>query len=288
MENNFKNINPFYKLLRFLSVSNETPVREVITEEPTTDSQIRESVISDVQCKRKTYARTTYRRRNYADYINELVRANERYAYTYISNLSYSEKTYQAFRNAMEIRSATPIDRFVHSLTFRAEAINNGYITLTEQGNYLCAMALIRMQIDNFLIAWAGLACKDRTKFFTYYDSGMPINRLTDRDGNLLTQGYIVNSYAEIDPIIKEIYKNGNDYIHPSHVIQEASIDLTNGIQMLSYKEYQCPDSLKREAKKHMMIANNVLCNILCRWVLLKHGNDLGVSNMQSDNEPQL
>ena len=283
MENNFKNINPFYKLLRFLSVSNETPVREVITEESTTDSQIRESVISDVQCKRKTYDRTTYRRRNYADYINELVRANERYAYTYISNLSYSEKTYQAFRNAMEIRSATPIDRFVHSLTFRAEAINNGYITLTEQGNYLCAMALIRMQIDNFLIAWAGLACKDRTKFFTYYDSGMPINRLTDRDGNLLTQGYIVNSYAEIDPIIKEIYKNGNDYIHPSHVIQEASIDLTNGIQMLSYKEYQCPDSLKREAKKHMMIANNVLCNILCRWVLLKHGNDLGVSNMESN-----
>lgn len=281
MENNFKNINPFYKLLRFLSVSNETPVRDVITEEPTTDSQIRESVISDVQCKRKTYARTTYRRRNYADYINELVMANERYAYTYISNLSYSEKTYQAFRNAMEITSATPIDLFVHSITFRAEAINNGYQALTEGGNYLCAIALIRMQLDNFLIAWAGLACKNRDEFYVAYQSGKPINKLTDKEGNRLTQNFIVNSYAEIDPLVKEIYKNGNDFIHPSHIFQEQSIDLTNGIRMRSYKEYECPEPMKREAKKHMMIANNLLCNILCRWVQLKHGVDLGISKTE-------
>lgn len=285
MENNFKNVNPFYKLL---SQGNRIPDNDAILENAATDSPICNSVISEMQCKRTSYKPASYRRQYYADYIYELIRANERYAYTYISNLNYSEKTYQAFRNAMEIRSATPIDRFVHSLTFRAEAINNGYVALTEQGNYLCAMALTRMQIDNFIIAWAGLACKDRDKFYTYYDSGKPINQLEDHKKNKLTQGYIIKSYADIDPLVKEIYENGNEYIHPSHVIQEASIDLTNGIQMLSYKEYQCPDSLKREAKKHMMIANNVLCNILCRWVLLKHGKDLGVSNMDADSGKQI
>jgi hypothetical protein len=280
MTNIFKNIRPFYKeALNYVGQKIQCCISAPQDGDKSDNLPNLESNIQEERASRRTFRP----RRHYMDGIKELVRINEKYAYTYISNLSYSEKTYQTFREAMETRSATPIDRFVHSLTFRAEAINNGYTTLTEQGNYLCAMALIRMQIDNFLIAWAGLACQNRDKFFMYYDSGKSINKLTDRDGNLLTQGYIVNSYADIDPLIREIYKNGNDYIHPSHVIQEASIDLTSGIQLLSYKEYQCPDSLKREAKKHMMIANNVLCNILCRWIMLKHGNDLGVSNMESD-----
>lgn len=213
-----------------------------------------------------------YRRRNYMNSIISLVKANERYAYTYISNLKYSEKLFQAFRNAMETKSATPIDLFVHSITFRAESINSGYISLIEQGNYLCAISLIRMQIDNFLICWAGLACKDRSRFFTTYQEGKPINKLTDKDGNQLTQGFIVRSYSEIDPIVKEIYQGGNDYVHPSHIFQEESIDLSNGIQLLSYKNHECSEDTKRLAKKHMMIANNLLADCLVRWVQLKHG----------------
>lgn len=248
----YKNVNPFFK-----------------------------SLFKEESTKRKYPRKTSPRKKHYMDYINDLVKANEKYPYTYISNLKYSEKMYQAFRNAMEIKSATPIDLFVHSITFRAEAINNGYLTLTEQGNYLCAIALIRMQIDNFLIAWAGLACKDRDKFFLAYNSGKPINRLTDKDGNQLTQGFIVNSYSEIDPLVKEIYKNGNDYVHPSRLFQDESIDLTNGIQFLSYKEHETPPEVQNEARKHMLICNNLIANTLCRWVMLKHGIDIEVEEPQ-------
>lgn len=255
----YKNIAPFYK----------EAIKKVYLEitRDSIDRRIRESVRTPVW--------------DYMAGIRELVRINELYPYTYISNLRYSEKTYNTFRKAMEITSATPIDLFVHSITFRAEAINNGYQALTESGNYLCAIALIRMQLDNFLIAWAGLACKNRDEFYVAYQSGKPINKLTDKEGNRLTQNFIVNSYAEIDPLVKEIYKNGNDFIHPSHIFMEHSIDLTNGIRMQSYKEYECPEPMKREAKIHMMIANNLLCNILCRWVQLKHGVDLGISKME-------
>ena len=255
----YKNIAPFYK------EAIKNVYREITR--GSIDRRIRESIRTPV-C-------------DYMDGIRELVRINELYPYTYISNLRYSEKTYNTFRKAMEITSATPIDLFVHSITFRAEAINNGYQALTESGNYLCAIALIRMQLDNFLIAWAGLACKNRDEFYVAYQSGKPINKLTDKEGNRLTQNFIVNSYAEIDPLVKEIYQNGNDFIHPSHIFMEHSIDLTNGIRMQSYKEYECPEPMKREAKIHMMIANNLLCNILCRWVQLKHGVDLGISKME-------
>lgn len=255
----FKNIAPFYK------EAIKKVYREITRD--SIDRRIRASIRTPVW--------------DYMDGIRDLVRINERYPYTYISNLRYSEKTYNTFREAMEITSATPIDLFVHSITFRAEAINNGYQALTESGNYLCAIALIRMQLDNFLIAWAGLACKNRDEFYVAYQSGKPINKLTDKEGKLLTQNFIVNSYAEIDPLVKEIYQNGNDFIHPSHIFMEHSIDLTNGIRMQSYKEYETPEPMKREAKKHMMIANNLLCNILCRWVQLKHGIDLGISKME-------
>lgn len=261
----FKNIAPFYK------EAIKNVYREITRD--SIDRRIRESIRTPVW--------------DYMDGIRDLVRINERYPYTYISNLRYSEKTYNTFRKAMEITSATPIDLFVHSITFRAEAINNGYQALTESGNYLCAIALIRMQLDNFLIAWAGLACKNRDEFYVAYQSGKPINKLTDKEGNRLTQNFIVNSYAEIDPLVKEIYQNGNDFIHPSHIFMEHSIDLTNGIRMQSYKEYECPEPMKREAKIHMMIANNLLCNILCRWVQLKHGVDLGISNL-NDTEARL
>lgn len=234
------------------------------------------SVLTDKNATKGTKSvppiRKSVRKKNYMDYIYALVKANEKYPYTFISNLKYSENMFQAFRNAMETKSATPIDLFVHSITFRSEAINNGYTALTEQGNYLCAMALIRMQIDNFLLAWAGLAAKDREKFFLYYNTGKPINKLTDKDGNYLTQGFIVKTYSEVDPLVSEIYKEGNDYVHPSHIFQEESIDLTNRVQLLSYKNHECSEETKMAAKRHMLIANNILANCLVRWVKLKHG----------------
>lgn len=278
----YKNQNPFYNetvddsnlLMERISLCIASPTNE---EDINNDSKIK---INTAFSRQESHSYTR-RRKNYMDGIRELVRINDKYPYTYISNLMYSEKTYNTFREAMETKAASPIDLFVHSITFRAEAINNGYQTLTEHGNYLCAIALIRMQLDNFLIAWAGLACKNRDEFYVAYQSGKPINKLTDKEGKLLTQNFIVNSYAEIDPLVKEIYQNGNDFIHPSHIFMEHSIDLTNGIRMQSYKEYECPEPMKREAKIHMMIANNLLCNILCRWVQLKHGVDLGISKME-------
>lgn len=227
---------------------------------------------------------TQHPRRRTSYYLNpvmELVHANEQYPYTYINNLKYSKKLYDALRKAMETKSATPIDLFVHSIAFRAEAINSGYNSLTEQGNYLCAIALIRMQIDNFLMAWAGLLSKDRDKFYLYYNTGRPVNQLTDAQGNKLTQGYLVNTFAEREPSVKEIYQSGNEYIHPSHIFQEESISLTSGIRLLSYSDYECSEETKREARRHMLIANNLLASVLVEWVHLKHGRD----NIQnSDN----
>ena len=289
----YKNLNPFYKeivgsfnlLRKDVSLCIVSPAKEKTINNDSKINPKKLSVVFDntspQPLPKQEKCSYTRRKINYMDGIRDLVRINELYPYTYISNLRYSEKTYNTFRKAMEITSATPIDLFVHSITFRAEAINNGYQALTESGNYLCAIALIRMQLDNFLIAWAGLACKNRDEFYVAYQSGKPINKLTDKEGNRLTQNFIVNSYAEIDPLVKEIYKNGNDFIHPSHIFMEHSIDLTNGIRMQSYKEYECPEPMKREAKIHMMIANNLLCNILCRWVQLKHGVDLGISKME-------
>lgn len=214
------------------------------------------------------------RRRHYLTSICELIKANEKYPYKYISNLKYSEKTYKAFRNAMQSRSAMSLDLFVHSLTFRAEMINSGFLSLTEQNNYLCAMALTRMMIDTFLIAWAGVICKDRDKFLYDFQNGKPINRLTDSEGNQLTQGFLVKNYAEVDPLVKEIYQNGNDYIHPSHVFQEESVNLTGGISLQSYQQHDAPEELKRLTVRHMVIANNALCDALLHLVRIKHGDE--------------
>lgn len=274
MENNFKDVSP--------------SKHYVIIDDPESNTwTLKEESNTPTWCYKASSSQGTPEKKHYTDYIEELIKSNEKYNYKYLARLRYSERTYQAFCNAMETQWATPIDLFVHSLIFRAEAINDGFDTLIKQGNYLCANAMVRMQVDNLLIAWAGLACKNRDKFFEYYNSGKPINRLTDHDGNLLTQGYIVKSYAKIDPRIMHIYNAASDYIHPSHRTQKDSTDLNNHIQLLSYKEYQPQpyEGICGERGDNAMVrANNALCNLLYRWVLLKHGKDLGISNIKESD----
>lgn len=196
----------------------------------------------------------------------------------YMDKIVQSGRLYAAIRRAMEMKEDTRIDNFVHSITFRAEVLNRGFYTLFQNGNYLCAAPLIRMQADNILTCLAGLACNDREKFYRVYNeepeaSGAikKLNQLKDSKGNQLTSKFLTEIYAKGDPLFREVFTEGNKYIHPSKVFQDAS----KGYK--PYREYKCSPEEIKNFEGAMIYVNNILANVLVRWILLKHRIDVGI-----------
>lgn len=195
----------------------------------------------------------------------------------YMNKIEQSASLYSAIRKAMETKEETLIDNFVHSITFRAEVLNSGFKTLLESGNYLCASSLTRMQADSILTCLAGLACNDRDKFFRVYnevpeESGKVkvLNQLKDKHGNQLTNNYLIKVF-EGDPLFSEVFRKGNKYIHPTKVFQDASKGF------IAYKDYHSTQEEISHIEETMIYLNNILANVLVRWILLKHGIDVGV-----------
>lgn len=205
--------------------------------------------------------------------IEELLARNDGQYITFLKERSNSN-LYGALRKSLNATSATPLDQFVNAMCFRAEAVNEGFITLAKAGNFLSACSMIRLQLDSALICLAGLKAKNQFEFFVAFNSGTPINKLKDQEGNLLTQNYLVKSFD--NPEIKAIFDNGNRYVHPSRLFQDESIDLTDGLRLMDYREYQVPDKIRKEAYRQMVIANNLLAKYLHEWIKIKNSDSCG------------
>lgn len=196
----------------------------------------------------------------------------------HLTSIYKATEWYELIREAMEIEDAAPINLFVHGITHKAQAITKGYVTLTRSGNYICAISLIRILLDCALLAWAGLAARNRDQFFLAYNAGTPINRLEDKNGNKLTQGFIVRTLSEQNPAVKEIFDDASGFVHTSRAAQDGSIDLTNEVRLLSYESFQTPERARKKANEQMRQANDILITILAKWVKLKHGEEISLS----------
>lgn len=192
---------------------------------------------------------------------------------SFITRTEQAEAWYESIKKALEVEAPTQINLFISGLCYRAEAVNHGFEQLTKSGNFFCAFALIRMQLDNSLTAYAGLLATHKDQFFKYYNEGKPINRLEDENGNKLTQGYLVRKLSEEDEQIKPIFEEGSSYIHTSTNAQDAAIDLRNEFRMINYSPYKTEANVRNKAYHDMVLVNNLLIDILNSWIMIKHNN---------------
>lgn len=98
----------------------------------------------------------------------------------------------------------------------RALSLVDGFLTLAENDNYLCALPLIRLQLDNSLRSFAVSFVKDCNDFFAHFIDGKPIKDYTSTDGRKLSDSYLVKQMDLKIPGIKKIYKETSSFIHLS------------------------------------------------------------------------
>jgi hypothetical protein len=105
----------------------------------------------------------------------------------------------------------------------RALALSSGFRLMIEHRNSLCALPMVRMQLDTALRLYAGFFVTDHQKFCHDILQGKQIDRLKSDDGSLMKDKYLVDRVAKRNPWMIDVYKFTSGYIHFSiRHIQEA------------------------------------------------------------------
>lgn len=105
----------------------------------------------------------------------------------------------------------------------RSCALTSGFKSMLKDRNSLCALALVRMQLDNSLRLYAGFFSKDRIKFSKNVLNGKIISKMKADDNQPMTDNYLARRVSRVNPWVINVYKKTSGYIHFSEEhIREA------------------------------------------------------------------
>jgi hypothetical protein len=126
-------------------------------------------------------------------------------------------ETKQIFLNETKRGQLHKTSHFIFSIANRTIALNRGYLLLANANNYLTAISLIRLQVDNCLRLYAMTLVDNAGDFYDSVLSGTEIRDIIDSDHKKMTDNYLVTKIDKIFPQFKELYKNTCGFIHFSN-----------------------------------------------------------------------
>lgn len=98
----------------------------------------------------------------------------------------------------------------------RAISLNYAYLTLAQNNNYLSAVSLVRLQLDNAMMLYATDLVNDVNDFAKYILKGCDVKGYKDINNQMLSNGYIAKQLESIVPGAKQFYKEMCAFIHLS------------------------------------------------------------------------
>lgn len=167
---------------------------------------------------------------------------------------------------------------FTITTVIAALEVYEGFKVLCQAKNYLCAIQLIRVQIDNCLMVYASVIMKNQKTFFDHYERGTDINKLKI-EGKPLTTNFLLTGLEERYNGLTCIYREGCKWIHPTS--KRADIFCINSptpntpVSILGYKgkEYMDSNRLAEELIEDlctdMYYVNDVLLDLLYEGIKL-------------------
>lgn len=139
-------------------------------------------------------------------------------------------KLYQDYgREMVEVDSFISVRYFLVGLCNRALALNSGFYDLTTAKceNYLAAIPLIRLMLDNAMTGYAffmaGETFEDRLKYIHHIREGKEPHSFTVSEGKTLNERTVIAEMNKGIKGIKQLYKKGCSYIHYSKNLLESS-----------------------------------------------------------------
>jgi hypothetical protein len=96
----------------------------------------------------------------------------------------------------------------------RAVALSSGFRVMVKQCNSLCAMPMVRMQLDTAIRFYAGFFVADHQQFCCDVLDGKQINKMKSREGSIMHDSYLVERVAKKNPWMTDVYNSTSGYIH--------------------------------------------------------------------------
>lgn len=117
------------------------------------------------------------------------------------------------------------LDFFANGAVHRTMALLSGFQSMVRDFNFVCAGALVRMQIDTALRFHAVYLAPQAHDFAEAVARGEEVRKLKDRSGERMTDAHLVRSLSVDYPWVERIYKQASGYVHLSdtHIYSTCS-----------------------------------------------------------------
>ena len=162
------------------------------------------------------------------------------------------------------------LDFLALSVNNRAISLINGYVTLVKTKNYLTAVSLIRLQLDNALRFFASTLVEDSNDFAMHFIDGKPIKDYEDINGKKLSDNYLAKKLDVYFKGTQKLYNDTCGYIHLSDkhffptVSKEKKENLKIGIQIGNSDNFTIDERL--DFSNTMLEVSKLVLIVIEQW----------------------
>lgn len=172
------------------------------------------------------------------------------------------------------------LDLVASAATKRCISQAHGFRLLVENGNLVCARSLLRLQLDTAVRFYAVWLVESPHDFCHQIIKGTQINLLKDREGNRLTDKYLVNKLGQEHAWMPRVYNELSGYIHFSvrhfYPIVESINEVSHEMKIvISPTDDQYPEFSWLEVVDCFNECTKVFLKYLNGWVTTKAYPDL-------------
>lgn len=200
------------------------------------------------------------------------------------------DKQLQDIFTALNGNIIFPCSYFVGSIITRTRANNQGFLDLIKAKNHICALALIRLQIDNSILLYQAQLVEDPDDFFQYMANG---NEAYKYKGNKkmkidFHERKIVEVLNYKYEEIQSLYKASSGFIHFSskHISSTYQQELKeDGLNLYINEHFTVfySDEAYKAVYNTMLYVNEVVLDSLHYWEKL-HLQNVEIALKQSSN----
>jgi hypothetical protein len=165
----------------------------------------------------------------------------------------------------------------------RSKAHIAGFRHLIEAKNLICAGALLRLQLDTALRFYAAFLVENPHEFALGILDGRRVRDQRDRDGNKMTDGYLVRRLGVEFSWVPRVYERTSGYVHLSaaHLLSaigpvEASQGSDQSISLkITAEDRPLPDWIYVEAVDAFRASTEIFLRYVEGWVFTKANPEL-------------
>jgi len=175
-----------------------------------------------------------------------------------------------------------PLDFLALAVLKRSMSLLSGFCELIKLKNFTCAAPLIRLQLDNCLRFYAAHLVDDPQEFSIAVLKGKEIRKLKDKNGQKLTDSYLVEQFSKRFPKfswIEKVYKETSGFVHLSdkHIFSIFRNPQRNReIEILiSSRDEDIPIKLYHEAIDAFIAITKIVFRLIEGWIFTKDNPEL-------------